>query len=228
MNRFLTPLFFLFIFAAGAFSVSAQNFEGKITLNIYNEDSGESGEADYYISGDKFALTTKNEEHSVDIVLKENSMFIVLHQMKMYMKVPFNEFGNDSDEPNSSDKSEDLKGKFIKTGNTKVINGYTCDEYKITSEEGKDVIAWMTKELGGFFLFHLDSQVNSPFGDIGRLSDLAGYFPIRLSTFEDGEEKVLLEVTDVHQGKVDPKIFEIPSDYKELQQGLFKDSDDDE
>lgn len=45
-------------------------------------------------------------------------------------------------------KTEEPKVTVVKTGNSKVIAGYKCDEYKVT-EQGKDEysLLWMTKDL---------------------------------------------------------------------------------
>jgi hypothetical protein len=74
-------------------------------------------------------------------------------------KLDINELAEDAME-NAADPMEDPELVIEKTGNTKEILGYQCDEYRVKSKDGQGTY-WMTEEpIGGYTSFW---GTNSPF-----------------------------------------------------------------
>ena len=57
-----------------------------------------------------------------------------------------------------SESNEKTNGKFDKTGETKKINGYECEKWVYTDDNGDKTEAWMTKELGNFKILKEESS----------------------------------------------------------------------
>ncbi len=206
-------LFALIIFSFTAF---AQNFEGKVTLSIQDDKSGETKGLDYFTDGTQGAFIVNEDGMEISLILKQDTMFMVLHPMKMFVAIPFNGEGV------KKEGVEAAEGSIVNTGETKVINGMTCTKYLLKNPDKEEATAWFTKELGGFFLFNFDNNGEGPAGMFGNLKELSNQFPVLITEMKDGKEVVMLEVSNVEKMTVDKKLFEIPAEYKSMEQGMFE------
>ncbi|MBK7867246.1 MAG: DUF4412 domain-containing protein [Ignavibacteriales bacterium] len=166
--RYISLLTFFIL----SFAVNAQTFEGKVTLSMYDEETSELKPLEYFTNGKDAAFSIEEQGMSVTLMMKENKVLMVLHPMKMYVEMLIGE----GDVTNDSSFNENT---IKKTGETKTINGLLCEKYLISSKEDGDMVAWFTKEIGGFFLFKLAGveKNNGPqlFKD---MKDLAAQFPV--------------------------------------------------
>jgi hypothetical protein len=105
-----------------------------------------------------------------------------------------------------------------KLGTHERIAGFDCDDYEITSSNGKSMRACVTESLGRFVL----PGVSGPMGRRGGASSSPAWarafggrpwFPLKVWN-NDG--KVDLEVTGVERGQVSASLFEIPDGYVDM------------
>jgi hypothetical protein len=101
-----------------------------------------------------------------------------------------------------------------KLGTRERIAGVDCDDYEITSSNGKSMRACVTESLGRFFL----PQTSNPMGRRGGGSSSPAWarafggrpwFPLKVWD----NDKIDLEVTAVERGSVPASLFEIPDGY---------------
>jgi hypothetical protein len=184
---------------------SQDQFEGKVTFNIY--DNGESQTVQYYAKGGKLRFDANEEGRQGQIVMDPVSkqFMIIMPQQKMYMVMQIPDMKND----NMDSETKDNKGDFVKTGETKNILGYTAQKWTYTDGDDKGE-AWMTKEIGGFQFFNNPMQKDKPEWE----KDLAaeGYFPLLVN--ENGEK--VFEVTNIEKQSLDDSMFEAPAGYQKM------------
>lgn len=214
MHKFKSSLLLAVILFS--YTALAQSFEGKVTLAIEDEKSGETQSLDYFTDGTQGAFVVNQEGMDISLIMKKDTMFMVLHPMKMFVAIPFNGEGV------KKEGIEEAEGSVVNTGETKVINGMNCTKYLIKTPDKDEAIAWFTKELGGFFLFNFDNNGEGPAGMFGNLKELSNQFPVLITEMKDGQEVVMLEVKSVEKMTVDKNLFEIPAGYKSMEQGMFE------
>jgi hypothetical protein len=116
---------------------------------------------------------------------------------------------------------EESNFKIEKTGNTKDILGYTCDEYFVKSEDGQGTY-WITEDLiNGSSSFW---SSNSPFASSKMQEKYADHFANMPKgnfmemdfTSTDGSE-VMMKVIDIQASQ--PKTFKM-SDYPNMMQSM--------
>ena len=111
----------LFVFAQTG--LSQDKFEGKVTFNAY--DNGESHTIDYFVKGSKIRFDANENGQQGQIVMDPaaKQFMIIMPQQKMYMvmQIP------DTDMNSGNSEESDIASKFVKTGETKEILGYTAE-----------------------------------------------------------------------------------------------------
>ncbi len=211
--RNLSYILILFSFIA-AYSnlVQAQDeFEGKVTINVFDGDQAHTME--YYVKGSKIRFDANEEGHEGHVIMDpSNKQFlVVMPQQKMYMSMQIPDYSSNSGDNSSMDKDV----SFEKTGETKQILGYTAEKwtYKSKDDQGE---AWMTKDIGGFKMFDNPMQKNKPQWQ----KDLAtsGYFP--LEVYENG--KKVYEVTNIDKKSLDESMFEAPVGFKKMDMPMMQ------
>ncbi len=198
-----------------SFSAFAQPFQGKVTLSMQDDKSGEAKSLEYYTDGTQGAFVVQEEGMDLSLIMKENTMYMVLHPMKMYVAIPFDGPGV------KNDSLAKVESSIVNTGETKTINGMLCTKYFLNTGDKEKTTAWFTKELGGFFLFKFDNNGEGPMGALGDLKELSDQFPVLVTENRDGKEVVMLEVKNVEKMSVDKTIFEIPAGFKPMDQTMF-------
>ncbi|SIN71711.1 DUF4412 domain-containing protein [Algoriphagus halophilus] len=116
-------------------------------------------------------------------------------------KIDINEVVNESME-DMEDPMEDSELVIEKTGNTKEILGYQCDEYHVKSRDGEGTY-WVTEEpIGGYTSFW---GTNSPFASGKDQSKYAEYF----NDFPQGNFMEMTFISEDDGTKVELKVIEI-------------------
>jgi hypothetical protein len=197
-----------------SFAVNAQMFKGKVTLSIVDEETGSLKPLEYFTNGKDAAFSIEEQGMSVTLMMKEDKVLMVLHPMKMYMEMPIGE---------GDLKADTLidETSIVKTGETKTINGLFCEKYLIKSKDEGDMIAWFTKEIGGFFLFKLAGKDNNGPQMFGDMKDLASQFPVLILKKDGDTELMVLELTKFEKVDVPDSMFEIPAGYKSMENSNF-------
>lgn len=110
--------------------------------------------------------------------------------------------------PGTEKGTSDVKIPAVrKTGRSRNIAGYTCDEYELTDGEGIRSLAWYTADI-------LPESSQSGY----QHPEIQG-FPLEMNTMQDGMN-VLLTAVSVETDKLDSKLFdiEVPNGYQHLSQ----------
>ena len=206
----LLALVTLFFFSPKDFSQST--FEGKVVIETTND--GQTHTLNYYAKGDMARFDVNSERGNANIIFdkKNKKMLMVMPTMKMYMEFPMDMDLGDNESNATEDKS---KSDFVKTSETKTINGYKCEKWVI-KEGDKTSEAWMTKDLGGFVFFQ------SPMGHHQKQKwqediENSGYFPMLVVEKDsDGNETGRFEVKSVEKKSLDDSFFAVPAGYNQM------------
>jgi hypothetical protein len=200
------------IFLASTKNFSQTGFEGKVTIKLV--DDGETNFMNYLVKGNKFRMEFKDEESggeaSMIMDMKEMKMITIMPEQKMYMEYPLKK----AMEEHKAEMKEEME-KVRVTDETKEINGFNCTKI-VSKDDGENVEAWVTKELGNFMFFE------GPMGG-GEMPDWysefsdAGFFPILvIERDDDGEEESRWEVTKVEKKSLSDDLFVPPAGYEKM------------
>ena len=189
------------------FSFSQTNFEGKIVFQV--NDEGVNQQMSYLVKGSKFRIEPEGTQGQ-GIMLFDNDtrmMTILMPSQKMYMEIPM-----DNEAMNNNDEDETVY--FVKTRESKEINGYTCDKFEFKDKDGEGV-AWMTKELGGF-LFLNDPESRQESGWQKAIAE-EGYFPMEVyQKNASGDEYSVFKIIELKPMDLDNALFNVPAGFKKL------------
>ncbi|PID59842.1 MAG: hypothetical protein CR986_04690 [Ignavibacteriae bacterium] len=219
----------LLILTAQSFLTAQDKFEGKIKIKM-TYDNGNFF-IDYYIKDADIRMDMKSKDNVSSIVIGEKKSFVLMPENKQYLDLDNalftkmqNLLGNTDDDNTKEEEVLDIT-KF-KTGKTKDILGYECDQWVFNDDEDDyEVEAWVTDELGAFML-KKNPMGNSFTPTWGTNINNSGYFPLLVITKDkDGKEVSRFEAKEIIKKSLDSDYFVPPSDYEEMKipgmEGLF-------
>jgi hypothetical protein len=218
---------FLFLFASNLIIAQPSNqkddssvppntksFEGTIKY-IQNSES-DTTYYNYYIKDRKVRIDIV-ENNQVDnsflFDLDKQSIIALSASKKLFTGIPCRPFKKNTN-------TDDLI--IIKSMNSKVINGYTCYQWRVKSKSQKTEVAyWVANENFDFFrdLLSLWNRSEKYSNFFLNIPDAKGYFPmlsIERTLLRD--EKLRLAVLEIQNKKIDDKLFNIPTNYKAFNQ----------
>lgn len=105
-----------------------------------------------------------------------------------------------------SDTKSDKDAKMVRTGETKMIEGYTCTKYTYTSEEGSGE-AWVAEDIK-FDIMQTFAQMSgsAPNKDWQKVP-YSGLMMENTWNSTDGKERVDMYIRDLQVGKIDDAMF---------------------
>ena len=231
MRKYIISLVTVSMFFILATNLIAQDdFEGKIKFKISHDD--EEMFLDYFIKGGNLRMEMGDDAKAV-FIKNEDKSYVLMPEEKMYMDLDNSLFSKLQDMAGMNDEAEEVEEdadfdiEKFKTGKTKTILGYECNQWVFKSEEDDDEVeAWMTSELGNFTFMQSPMGAGYSPGWSSSIND-NGFFPMLVITRdEDGEENSRFEATEVNKESLSDKLFTFPSDYSEMKipgmKGLFK------
>ncbi len=217
-------LFFSLIFVFCINLKAQNNFEGNIKFKITSKDN--SIDMNYFLKEGKFRIEMgENAENAVFINANGKSL-ILMPEQKMYMDLDNPMFakmkdmmGKKNDDENGDQNDKDFDINKYRTGKTKSILGYECEQWvfnDIEEDEQNQVEAWVTDELGNFMF--MENPMGSGFSpDWSGSFKNKGFFPLLvISKDSDGEEISKFEATEINKKSLSDDLFHAPSDYKEM------------
>jgi hypothetical protein len=210
MKQFWKVYFtFLFVFLYTSALMAQAGFEGKVAMKITSE--GESIDMDYLVKGNDVRIEVDAEEKVAMIMQSQNKkMLMIMPSQKMYMEMDL-----DKALDYQSESNEKESGNIEKTGETKNINGYTCEKW-IYRDEGEVTEAWMAKDLGSFFMFQNPMTGGSQPSWQDRIQG-EGFFPMLVINKDaSGKEQGRMEVKSVEKKSLDSSLFSAPAGYQKL------------
>ncbi|GAL86307.1 hypothetical protein CHU_1650 [Sporocytophaga myxococcoides] len=116
----------------------------------------------------------------------------------------------------SESKEKEPIVKVTKTGEIVKIIGYTCTKYIIqVTDQGKTInqAVWTTKEIKDFDPKGLSKMTSAGSKEAKFYLDGVEGVPLKMES-DNGEMKMVMEVTELKKTPLDGSIFSIPSDYK--------------
>jgi GLPGLI family protein len=221
MRKF--TLLFILLFGL-IINQSHAQFTGKVQVNSYDVNAGHKQKnndesAVLYITPTRIMIQTnqdvkfgggmktqgllvRNDKDDILIFTgKDEAMKMTKSGIVAFMKMAAGFSSNSND--NKSDKPE---FSFKKTGKTKKIDGYKCDQFTYTNkdEPNQHTEVWMTKSLdiNWGFLTDLAAQAEESFGKTGKIAaNMAlkkGYFPLLGKQYKNNK------LTNVFKLKITP------------------------
>jgi len=192
------------LFFTSSLSIAQDKFQGKVTFEV--SDEGQNQQISYFVKGNKFLIQPEGGEGagkgSMIYDGDKKTMIIIMNEQKMYMEMPIDP--TDEISKNESSGSD----YFVKTGNSKDVLGYSCDEFEF-KDENKKGLALMTKELGSF-LFMDDPEAGGSSQWQKEIMN-EGYFPMLVNEENSsGELETVFKVIDLELMKLDDNMFSTP------------------
>jgi len=202
-------IYFLITFLCTVSVFGQNNFEGKVVFRISEEESG--ADVDYFVKDNKMRMEMKSEEGSMVILFdqKESTTYMIMPEQQMYMEFKGMDYTKDKIDPNESASDTDIK----RTGEFKEINGYNCEKW-IVKEDDDIVEAWMTDEIGAFFMMSNPMAGNNK--DKWQQELMGNYFPMRVDLVEGAEKKKVLEVLSVNKMSLNNDLFSVPPGFQKF------------
>lgn len=167
----------------------------------------------YYVSGDNVRVEeiTDGKIEGVQLMdLKENTMLAVSPERKMYMEVP-----------NKRPKTE-LDVDINKTGKTKTVNGFKCEQIIVTcADKDRKIEYWAAKGDFNFFipmLNTLNRKENQSMFFL-EIPGMESYFPMLSTetTLSDGTVVSELTAGEISEKKLNGDMFEVPSGFSKFE-----------
>ncbi len=199
--------------------VAAQGFEGVVAYKMTG-NGGKNSEMAMSIKGNHVRTDMSAEGRNMAMLLdgQAMTMTMLMAEQKMYMTMDMNAARARAQGMKPGDHAPP---KITALGTSETIAGRSCDNYLVETERSK-IEFCNSKGLGNFM------SAQSPMGRGGAspLSDLDneayrayfkdGFFPLRVSTYDGGTKKVMMEATRVEPKSLDAALFAIPAGYTEM------------
>ena len=176
------------------------NFEGKVVLRI-SED--EITDINYFVKGENIRMEMSADENKIVILFnqKNNKIIMLMSDQNMYMELDGDQYMPYMDNP------DEETGDIIRTGEFESINGYKCEKWIIKDEENT-IEAWMTDELGNFYMIMnpLDETAQNEWQQ--KLH--GNFFPMKVMEMENDENISTMEVLSVDKTSLKSDLFKVP------------------
>jgi hypothetical protein len=187
-------------------------FEGKI--HLVKKTYYDTLRYTYHVRDSMVRINEYNEGDelmkSLLVNLKDKRVFAIHPDKKLYKEL---KLGNTRNNFSYNDNFE-----VIKTGNTKEINGYICQQWRVRNRaKNSEIVYWVTKNS-----FYFVNKLINTLGNehnyrhfFSKIPNNQGYMPIlTVERTLVREEKLRLLVTDIEKESPSADYFKIPADYK--------------
>jgi hypothetical protein len=225
MNSKLSKLFFLMFFLTSVnFLYSQTSFEGEIKFKVSHDENGMT--MDYFIKDGKLRMEMGGEAKGTCFIHSNGKSLILMPEQKMYMDLDNSVFKKmqemmkkNVDKAKEENSDKDFNIENYKTGETKSILGYKCEQWVFNDKEGgtdSKVEAWITDQLGNFMM--MESPMGQGFSPgWSNTFKNKGMFPLLVITKDtDGKETSRFEATEIDKKSLSNDLFEVPSGYSEM------------
>jgi hypothetical protein len=190
----------------------SQSFEGTIEFKrILPNDTSVYV---YVVKGQKIRIDElgsdgKTVQGSMLVNIADKKVTALSHDRKLYMDRPF-----------KADDSPKAKLELDKSENSKFINGFKCNQWRVKNKDKDSEITYWVAE-GGFDFFKPLLEVINRKDNFAtfylQLPETTGFFPmlaVERSLLRD--EKGRLQVTKVTKKNVDASLLEVPKGYSKV------------
>ena len=210
MIRRLLTLVILALVCGG---LRAGSFEG--TIKLVKKTFYDTSYFYYQVKDNKVRIDEYNRLNvligSLIIDLDEETVHALNNADKVYKQL----------EPDRRYDKNENHYSIIKTDNTKNINGYICQQWRVRNrEKNSEIVYWVTRD--GFYFFEAMIRIMNNFGNCSEffqhIPGTTGVLP--MLTVERNMvryEKLRLVITDIHYTTLSENIFQIPADFKRFE-----------
>lgn len=214
-------LLFFLLFAP--LSLRAQ-FEGVIeSKNVTTDETGLAQEftMTMEVKGVMARVTTSavGTTPAVTMICRSDlkRIWMINDEERSYFEIPQTDGPEDVPIPGGKEDKPVVR----KTGRTRKLLGYPCEQYFVRRSDAETEI-WGTKKLGGLVKSLAAALGQEQIGKGGEWTDeltKIGVFPLSASTRIGGEIVESQEVTRIEKRTLPPELFAVPSGYKKQSVG---------
>jgi len=211
--NFILSCILLYNFSFNPLNTEAQPFEG--TLTLLKKTQTDTTFLVIRVKGDMVRIDELDKEEHLQtyklIDLLNNTIKVVNPEKKLYMLI-----GAKRKNPANSPNYE-----VEKTGNYKIINNYTCYQWRVVnSEDDTDMTFWVANDNFTFFddllrIYGTDEKDSLYY--YLQFSNTDGYFPmLAVERSILRKKRMELEVTRIDKAHLSNDLFEVPMYYSPL------------
>ncbi|MCG8411694.1 MAG: DUF4412 domain-containing protein [Bacteroidales bacterium] len=199
---------FMLIFTSSTEDLSS--FEGSIEM--VQKSFYETSYFTYFVKNNKVRIDKFDRNHditqSIIVNVKEKQVYILSPEEKLYVKL------------NLGQNLSDIENKYtiLKTGNSRLVNGYKCYQWRVKNiEKNTEVAYWVWQN--NFYLFSdlvkLLIKADNTYCFFNEIPETYGFFPM-LSVERTllRREKLRTSVVNINPQKLDVNRFNIPQDFE--------------
>jgi hypothetical protein len=205
-------------------ALSAESFQGKVTMTMTSEKSSTGPQSMEWLMKDGFMKmnfsVSKGVAASMIMDTANRQMIILMPQQRMYMVQQIPQPGQ---MPQAQQKARETNVQV--TTSKETILGYECTKIVATSPDGTSEI-WVTDQLGTFM-----GMTPGGGGMMGHHSEAPaaweaaisgkGFFPMRVVTSRNGKGTFKLEVTSVEKMHLSDADFAPPDGWRKFDMGAL-------
>ncbi len=199
--------------------LAAQGFEGVVAYKMPGM-KGNGGEMTMSMKGTQVRTDMASEGHAMVMLLdgQTGMMTMLMSEQKMYMTMDVKKMG---EQMQGMKHAQHAPPKITPLGTKETIAGRSCENFQVETEDSK-VEFCNTKGIGNFMAPHnpMGRGTASPLQDLDNEAYRAyfkdGFFPLRVSNYEGGTKKVVMEATRVESKSLDASLFQVPAGFTEM------------
>jgi len=191
---------------------SGKTFEGVLQYKLQTFDRIQL--FNYLVKNQRIRVEAADPEDMSPIIIADygfKKIYYVLPHREQYV-----ELGVPQEPAAEQQQARDQAG-VEKTGETDEIEGFTCDQLVVKTDNG-EIEIWATKELGTPGTFYIVS--NDPPASLTPWQSVIlsqGYFPLRtIMKDSEGEEQTRFELSSVRKKSLSESLFRISPDYERI------------
>jgi hypothetical protein len=213
-------------------SATGAPFEGEITSTMF---MGSGQQVQYSIKGSRTRIETRLPQGGpqtgagqASVLLMDytsTSQTLLFPQTKTYMPMNLGATMEKMGKEAGNDATNDFP-KMTSTGKTETVAGITCQHWLIGDKMDTCLAQGMGYFSGGsggildklknFALrdkFKAQLDANPEFAKFVE----GGAFPLKMTLTENGQSKLVMEVTKIERKSLDDSLFTVPADYKKME-----------
>lgn len=203
---------------------SQNTFNGKMEFKIQDQ-SGKTVNVMYYCQDGNMRMDLPGMGQKGYIISRKKETYVVMPAQKMYMQYSgdFSKMMNSNPMmQNSQTQKNKLKDttdwmkiwEKAKTGNTKTILGYKCDEFVVRNNDGSSIHIWATKDLGTITIMNTPMSSNI---FLHSMQKIGTYFPLLTEDIgPNGKVISKFQVAELKRQKLDDNLFKVPEGFKKM------------
>jgi len=191
---------------------TGRSFEGMLEFKLQTFDRVQYFH--FHVKAAKIRVESAERDETTPIIIVDHDFrksFYILPHREQYAEL--GDFQDPSVQPLESENGRGVE----KTGETGEIEGFTCDQLLVKTEQGNLEI-WATRGIGTAGTFY--TTASEPQQNLAAWENLIlseGYFPLlTIAKDVDGDESWRLELTSVTRKTLSESLFRISSDYEKI------------